>query len=629
MKFFVDKVRSFRVFSLVTIDIIMINFSVLFSMLIRFELSLGNLIESGFVGSYRKIALIYTVITVLIFSVFRLYRSLWEFAGIDEIRNIALAVALSNVALALLPGIMGTYLPRSLSIINFLLLFVSVSSFRFAYRAIRRLRKRMDSEQKATMLIGAGAGGSLVLRDLKTSNLSINKVVCIIDDDERKHGTYLMGIKVVGGREKIPEMAKKYDVSDIIIAMPTASPSEKRAIVEFCQKTNCRIQILPGIYQIASGQVSIQPIREIRVEDLLGREKVSIDSGEIGNSFCGKTILITGGGGSIGSELCRQVAQYNIKRLVIFDIYENNAFDIQQELNRRHPDLDQVVLIGSVRDEARVNEIFETYHPDIVCHAAAHKHVPLMEDSPAEAIKNNVFGTLNVAKAADRFGAEKFILVSSDKAVNPTNIMGASKRICEMIIQTIGKISKTDFAAVRFGNVLGSNGSVIPLFKKQIAEGGPVTVTHKDIIRYFMTISEAVSLILQACVYAKSGEVFVLDMGEPVRIDDLARNMIKLSGFEPDSEIKIVYIGLRNGEKLYEELMMQDECLEKTPNDLIFIGQFNDFDREKLLDSLKELESACVSSPENIRRHVHKLVRTYHENGEEICIPEREKVILS
>lgn len=624
MKFFIDKVRSFRVISLITIDAIIINFSVLFSLLIRFEFSLDNLIESGFTGSYRKTALIYTVITVLIFSVFRLYRSLWEFAGIDEIRNVAFAVALSNGVLMLLPGIFGSHLPRSLSIINFLLLFVSVSSFRFTYRALRRLRGRMDSEQKPTMLIGAGAGGSLVLRDLSTSSLSTNKVVCIIDDDEHKQGTYLMGIKVVGGREKIPEMAKKYGVSDIIIAMPTASPSEKRAIVELCQKTNCRIQILPGIYQIASGQVNIQPIRDVRVEDLLGREKVSIDSSEIGNNFYGKTILVTGGGGSIGSELCRQVAQYDIKRLVIFDIYENNAYDIQQELKRKHPDLDQVVLIGSVRDEARVNEIFETYHPDIICHAAAHKHVPLMEESPAEAIKNNVFGTLNVAKAADRFGAEKFILVSTDKAVNPTNIMGASKRICEMIIQTLGKISKTDFAAVRFGNVLGSNGSVIPLFKKQIAEGGPVTVTHRDIIRYFMTISEAVSLILQACVYAKNGEVFVLDMGEPVRIDDLARKMIKLSGFEPDSEIKIVYTGLRPGEKLYEEFMMQDECLEKTPNDLIFVGQFNDFNRKKLLDSLKELEEVCVSNPENIRFYVHKIVRTYHENGEEICIPEME-----
>ena len=411
-------------------------------------------------------------------------------------------------------------------------------------------------------------------------------------------------------------MAEKYRIKDIILAIPTATAKDKRAMVELCQKTSCKLQILPGIYQMASGQVNVQPIRDVQVEDLLGREKVQVDSSEIGQALKGKTIIVTGGGGSIGSELCRQVAQHEIKRLIIFDIYENNAYDIQQELKRKYPNLDLVVLIGSVRDEARVDAVFKRYRPDVVCHAAAHKHVPLMEDSPAESIKNNVFGTYHVAKAADKYGAESFTLISTDKAVNPTNIMGASKRICEMIVQTMGKTSKTRFAAVRFGNVLGSNGSVIPLFKKQIADGGPVTVTHKDIIRYFMTISEAVSLVLQACVYAQDGEVFVLDMGEPVRIDDLARKMIRLSGFEPDVDIQIQYTGLRPGEKLYEELLMKDEGLEKTPNELIFIGHFNDFDREKLIGSLKELEWACENDPENIRSIVHRLVRTYRPAGE-------------
>ena len=401
-------------------------------------------------------------------------------------------------------------------------------------------------------------------------------------------------------------------MTDIIFAIPSSTFKDRRQILEICQRTKCRLQILPGLYQLASGQVSVQQIRNVAVEDLLGRDKVQVDLSEIGNYIAGKTVLVTGGGGSIGSELCRQVAAQQPKRLIIFDIYENNAYDIQQELLRRYPELDLVVLIGSVRDRARVDMLFETYHPDIVCHAAAHKHVPLMEDSPNEAIKNNVFGTYNVAHAADTYGAETFVLISSDKAVNPTNIMGASKRICEMIVQVMGQHSKTKYTAVRFGNVLGSNGSVIPLFKKQIQQGGPVTVTDKNIIRYFMTISEAVSLVLQACVYAKGGEVFVLDMGEPVRIDDLARNMIRLSGLEPDVDIQIAYTGLRPGEKLFEELLMQDEGLDKTPNELIYIGHFHDYDEQQLIEALKELRTACDSNSEHIRDLVKSLVRTYH-----------------
>lgn len=615
----IDKVRSLRILSLLVVDIVLINFSVLASLLLRFEFSIAKLEESAFVETYLTIAFPYTIVTLIIFAFWRLYRSLWEYASVDELRNIALAVFFSNAALVLLCLAADVYLPRSLPILNFLILMTAVTTFRFTYRTARRVRNRLQEDRRATMLIGAGAGGSLVLRDLNTSDRSQNKVVCIIDDDPKKHGTYMMGVKVVGGRDRIPEMAERYHIKDIILAIPTATAKDKRAIVELCQKTSCKLQILPGIYQLASGQVNVQPLREVQVEDLLGREKVQVDSSEIGQALKEKTILVTGGGGSIGSELCRQVAQHDIKRLIIFDIYENNAYDIQQELKRKYPNLDLVVLIGSVRDEARVDAVFKRYRPDVVCHAAAHKHVPLMEDSPAESIKNNVFGTYHVAKAADKYGAESFTLISSDKAVNPTNIMGASKRICEMIVQTMGKTSKTRFAAVRFGNVLGSNGSVIPLFKKQIADGGPVTVTHKDIIRYFMTISEAVSLVLQACIYAQDGEVFVLDMGEPVRIDDLARNMIRLSGLEPDVDIQIQYTGLRPGEKLYEELLMKDEGLEKTPNDLIFIGHFNDFDKDKLMDSLKELEWACEHDPESIRSVVHRFVRTYHP-AEELLV---------
>ena len=611
MKVIYDKVRWLRILSLVVVDAVFANAAVLISLFIRFEFSVPNLVEAGFAQNYLSIAPVYTLVTVGIFALFRLYRSLWAYASIDELRNICGAALFSSAALWVLRIVLDAPIPRSLPVMNCLILLVLVGGSRYAYRLMRLFRNRSREAKKATMLIGAGAAGSMVLRELKNSGHSSNKIVCIIDDDANKQGTYLMGVKVVGGREQIVECAAKYEVSDIILAIPTATPSEKRAIVALCQQTNCRIRTLPGIYQIASGQVSVQQIRDVEVEDLLGREKVQVDETEIGGALAGKTILITGGGGSIGSELCRQVARHGIRKLVIFDIYENNAYDIQQELHRSHPELDLEVCIGSVRDEARVNDVFRKYRPQVVCHAAAHKHVPLMEDSPAEAIKNNVFGTYNVARAADRCGAESFTLISTDKAVNPTNIMGASKRICEMIVQTMGKTSRTRFAAVRFGNVLGSNGSVIPLFKKQIQMGGPVTVTHKDIIRYFMTISEAVSLVLQACVYAQDGEVFVLDMGEPVRIDDLARNMIRLSGLEPDVDIKIRYTGLRPGEKLYEELLMQDEGLDTTPNHLIFVGHFNDFDSERLMTSLEQLHEVCEREPERVKEAVQGIVPTY------------------
>ena len=609
--------RYSRVMTLVLLDIIMVNIVVLGAMWVRLEFSFRLLEESGFVEGYLKVAPVYTVVCLVIFTFFRLYRSLWEYASIDELRYIILAAVAAAAGGCVISNLMGVYLPRSLPVLNGVFLFLGLTGERYAYRVARRWRNRLsESRLRPTMLIGAGAGGAMALQELHTSSHSQNRVVCIIDDDPAKKGSLLKGVEVIGGREEILRAVERFGVTDIILAIPTASQKDKRDIIDICQKTSCRLQTLPSLYQLASGQVSVKQIRDVKVEDLLGRDRVQVNLGEIGAYIQGKTVLVTGGGGSIGSELCRQVARQQPKQLIIFDIYENNAYAIQQELKYRYPELDLVVLIGSVRDKERVEQVFDFYRPEIVCHAAAHKHVPLMEDSPNEAVKNNVFGTLNVAKMADIYGVESFVLISSDKAVNPTNVMGASKRICEMIVQVLSQHSRTRFVAVRFGNVLGSNGSVIPLFRSQIERGGPVTVTHRDIVRYFMTISEAVSLVLQACVYAKGGEVFVLDMGEPVRIDDLARKMIRLSGFEPDVDIPIVYTGLRPGEKLYEELLMQDEGLDKTPNELIFIGHFNDFDRERLIERLEELEEASRSNSDHIRDLIRQLVKTYHPAGE-------------
>lgn len=612
-----DRIRMSRILFLLMLDVLIINMAAFGSLLTRFEFSISLLKESGSMDGYIKIAPFYTLSALVLFSLLRLYRSLWEFASMDELVNLLLAALSATAVGFLLCGLMDVKLPRSAPVLNIIYLFFGLSVFRYTYRILRRVHK-IPGNQRITMLIGAGACGAMVLRELQHSEKSQNKVVCIIDDDPKKIGSNLLGVKVAGSRFAIERCVEKYRVTDIILAIPTASYINRREIIEICQRTKCRIQLIPGVYELASGQVSTQKLRNVAVEDLLGRDKVSVDLSEIESYVSGKTVLVTGGGGSIGSELCRQIAAKHPHELVIFDIYENNAYEIQQELRHLYPDLKLDVLIGSVRDQKRVNMVFADYRPEIVCHAAAHKHVPLMEDSPNEAIKNNVFGTYNVAHAADIYRAEKFILISSDKAVNPTNIMGASKRICEMIIQVMGQHSKTTYAAVRFGNVLGSNGSVIPLFKKQIEHGGPITVTHKDIIRYFMTISEAVSLVLQACVYAKGGEIFVLDMGNPVRIDDLARNMIRLSGLEPDVDIQIVYTGLRPGEKLYEELLMQDEGLEKTPNDLIYIGHFNDFDERQLRWAMDQLLVACERNSDHVRDIVKSLVKTYHpiENHE-------------
>lgn len=609
-----DAKRTLRVIFLALVDLVVIQFSAFMALLARFDFSYTLLRESMFLDALLRYAPWFTMLTVLIFIPFKLYSSLWEFASVDELLHIllaAMAVAVLQFAAILLNLV---DLPLSFPMLNAMFLAVLTVLFRFSYRMARSIARRRSRRgvQARTMLIGAGSAGMQTLREFETSENSKNHVVCIIDDDPQKTGRYLNNVKIVGTRCDIAKAAQDYRVEEIVFAIPAAPTQQRKQILKLCQETGCKLKILPGISQLANGEVKVQKIRDVDVLDLLGRDSVQVDLSQIAEYLSGKTVLVTGGGGSIGSELCRQIAGHRPKRLVIFDIYENNAYDIQQELRRTHPGLELITLIGSVRDTERVNMLFETYRPEIVFHAAAHKHVPLMEDSPNEAIKNNVFGTYHVARAADRYGTKTFVLISTDKAVNPTNVMGASKRICEMIVQTMANRSATKFVAVRFGNVLGSNGSVIPLFKRQIAEGGPVTVTHPDIIRYFMTIPEAVQLVLQAGAYANRGEIFVLDMGEPVRIDDLARNLIRLSGFTPDEDIEIRYTGLRPGEKLFEEMLMDEEGLRETANKLIHIGQPIRISEEHFLEQLAQLETACEQNSPQIRALIARIVPTYH-----------------
>ena len=607
--------KLLRTALLVAVDIAFVNLAVFLALYMRVEFKHGMFVDSPFLSNLARYAPIHTIVAIGVFRLFKMYSSMWQFASVDDVMRIA-GASLCTVLLHVFGMFLcGFSMPRSLPAINFVLLFLLTCVSRLSPRVVRNLLKRAKGRTnlRRTMLIGAGEAGSTILNEFQTSIHSRNNVVCIIDDDPSKVGQYLHGVRIVGTREAIPECARRYAVDDIVLAIPTASNRSKRELLTLCQKTGCHIKTLPALYQLANGDVSIQQIRNVQVEDLLGRDSVNVDLSHIDRYVRGKVVLVTGGGGSIGSELCRQLVRYQPKQLIIFDIYENNAYEIQQELRRNVPGFEPVVLIGSVRDRDRVNSVFETYHPDLVYHAAAHKHVPLMEDSPNEAIKNNVFGTLNVAQAADRYGASRFILVSTDKAVRPTNVMGASKRICEMIIQMMDQHSETGFVAVRFGNVLGSNGSVIPLFKEQIEKGGPVTVTHKDIIRYFMTIPEAVSLILQVGAYAAGGEIFVLDMGDPVRIDDLARNMIRLSGFEPDVDIEVVYTGLRPGEKLYEELLLDEEGLEKTKNELIYIGHPIEFDETAFREGLESLREEAADNSDHIREAIKRMVPEYHE----------------
>ena len=606
-----------RRLALIILDIVSVVLATYIGLIARFDFRPGDISDKAFSETAWNFLPYSIVITLILFWTFHLYQSLWEYAGSTEIVNIIIACVLSaTIQMIVVHMILHWSYPRSCYIFfgGFLLFFVICS--RFFYRAFRTfVEKRTESAKSVNvMIIGAGEAASSLIREMKSSSYIQKNALCVIDDDKKKNGNYIHGVKVVGDRTAILENVTKYDIDEIIIAMPSASKTAIREILEICKQTKCELKTLPGIYQLVNGEVNVSQLRKVDVIDLLGREQIQVDLDSIMGYVNGKTILVTGGGGSIGSELCRQIAEKRPKQLIIFDIYENSAYEIQQELRKKYPELDLKVLIGSVRNTNRVNQIFETYRPDIVYHAAAHKHVPLMEDSPNEAIKNNVLGTWKVAEAAVTYGTSKFVMISTDKAVNPTNIMGATKRICEMIVQAYNeKSDKTDFVAVRFGNVLGSNGSVIPLFKKQIAEGGPVTVTHPRIIRYFMTIPEAVSLVLQAGAYAKGGEIFVLEMGEPVKILDLANNLIRLSGYVPGEDIKIEFTGLRPGEKLYEEMLMDEEGLQETANKLIHIGKPIEFDKEEFFNELEKLkeESRDELSNDEIKIWVKKLVPTY------------------
>lgn len=570
-------------------------------------------------NNYLKVIGIDILITLVVYYVFKLYKSMWKYASIIEVRRLLLAVYCSDfLRMLLYVFVLKVELPRSWYFLEPCMLLILSSTLRFLYRGMRSMKNdnpifEQDKHLINVMIIGAGEAGNMLLREIKRSSHLPMRVVCFIDDDPLKQGYYMNDVPIVGNRNSIGEMVKKYEVDEIYIALPSASINERRELMTICNDTGCKIKLLPGIYQLMNGEVKVSKLRNVEIEDLLGRDPISVNMNQIASYVENRTVMVTGGGGSIGSELCRQVAARHPRKLIIVDIYENNAYDIQMELRNTHPELNLDVRIASIRDGEKIDALFNELRPEVVYHAAAHKHVPLMEDSPNEAIKNNVFGTLNVVRAADKYHVKRFVQISTDKAVNPTNIMGASKRMCEMIIQAFSRHSRTVFTAVRFGNVLGSNGSVIPLFKKQIAYGGPVTVTDKNIIRYFMTIPEAVSLVMQAGIFAKGGEIFVLDMGEPVKIDDLARNLIKLSGFTPDVDIPIIYTGLRPGEKLYEELLMDEEGLQKTENGSIFIGHPLDFDEEVYFEQLHHLRGTIDDMHQDtIRQEVQKIVSTYH-----------------
>ncbi len=618
---------------------------------LRFDCNFTE-IPSEYLMAWLKFAPIYAVISVAVFWLLHLYRSIWRFASFVELKMVALASVILGVTHAVLITLLFVRMPISYYFIGIAIQFMLVLAVRFSYRFVLLERKKYEKNQQAVagrvMLVGAGAAGQMILRDLHSAKEVNDRVCCIIDDDKSKWGRFIDGVPIVGGRDDILLNVDKYRIEKIFLAIPSATAEQRRDILGICKETACELKNLPGVYEFVTGNVTAQSMKDVAVEDLLGREPVKVNMDEIYRFITDKVIMVTGGGGSIGSELCRQIAKHNPKQLIVFDIYENNAHAIGLELKDKHPELNLEVLIGSVRDSRRINQVFAKYKPEVVYHAAAHKHVPLMEDSPCESIKNNAIGTYKTAYAAMNNGCKRFVLISTDKAVNPTNIMGASKRLCEMIIQSFDRkirdgraaelpalhvhsedgygdmelasatadAFKTEFVAVRFGNVLGSNGSVIPRFKEQIANGGPVTVTHPDIIRYFMTIPEAASLVLQAGTYAAGGEIFVLDMGSPVKIDTLARNLIRLSGLQPDVDIKISYTGLRPGEKLYEEKLMSEEGMRTTPNHLIHIGSPLPFDTDEFLGQLQMLMSAAYDGKEDeMRGLVASVVPTYHPAG--------------
>ena len=607
-------------------DMFAVAFSFMMALLFRFDFRF-NLISEYYWTCYAYLIPLWCLFTFVVFYAFRLYHSIWTYVSLDEALTVIKAYIVLSLLFVFSSVILNMRMPKSFYVFGTLGAFTCHVCIRFAYRIIRRItslpesrnRRAEDKKTQNVMIIGAGSTGSILIKELQNSPVSNQVPVCIIDDNENKIGRSLFGVPIVGGRDDIIEKAAEYNVDTIIFAIPSAPGTVRKEYLNIAKETGCKLRILPGINQLASGEVSISQVKEVELGDLLGRDPITVDNEAVFNMITGKTILVTGGGGSIGSELCRQIASHQPKQLIIFDIYENNAYEIQQDLLRKYKDkgLNLVTLIGSVRNTHRITSVMQQYKPDIVFHAAAHKHVPLMEDSPNEAIKNNVMGTYKTAKAAAEAGVKKFVLISTDKAVNPTNIMGATKRICEMIIQMMDRHTPyTSFVAVRFGNVLGSNGSVIPLFKKQIAEGGPVTVTHKDITRFFMTIPEAVSLVLQASYYAQGGEIFVLDMGDPVKIDDMARTLIKLSGLRPDVDIKIEYTGLRPGEKLYEEKLMAEEGMKKTENKLIHIGKPIEMDDEVFKKKLAKLDDDSKEDDENIRQYVMDIVPTYHPSKE-------------
>lgn len=596
-------------------DVLIVLASYLAALLLRFDFIYSN-IPPEYIQGYLWSMPFWIAATIVVFYGCRLYHSIWRLASVAELRMILTAYIILAAVYAAGMLFMHLRMPRSYYFMGYIISFCLTTGIRFSYRVIRFYSRSAAPAQVKSdriMVIGAGSAGQMLIKELVNSDKMETQVCCVIDDNPNKKGRMLEGIPIVGNRYDIVDMVKKYNINHIIYAIPATTGKNRKDILNLCKDTGCRMQTVPGVYQLINGEVSVSKLRDVEITDLLGRAQVKVNNEEIFAAIEGKTVMVTGGGGSIGSELCRQIAHAKPKQLIIFDIYENNAYEIQQELKRTLPDLNLVTLIGSVRNTNRINWVCQKYHPDVVFHAAAHKHVPLMEASPNEAIKNNVLGTYKTATAAAENGVKKFVLISTDKAVNPTNIMGASKRLCEMVVQMMNRqYADTDFVAVRFGNVLGSNGSVIPLFKKQIAAGGPVTVTDKNIIRYFMTIPEAVSLVLQASYYAKGGEIFVLDMGEPVRIDDMARNLIRLSGYTPDVDIMVEYTGLRPGEKLYEELLMDEEGLQGTENALIHIGKPIEMDDEWFREQLRRLDAASKKEDNSMKEIVAEIVPTYH-----------------
>ena len=607
----------YRKTCLVIYDIISVIGASYLALLMRYSFDISEIPEY-FIEPINRFLVVNILITLVVLYLFKMYHSLWAFAGETELQNLVMSSIVSAVCYSLGIQFFRTQgqqaVPSSYYFLYVFLLISFIFVSRFSYRFFRSLKHKQQNKNNSisVMVIGAGEAANVIIKEIVNSNFSTMVIRCIIDDDSGKWGRFIQGIKVVGGRDRIIECADIFGIDEIIVAMPSASRAKISEILDICKETSCKLRSLPGMYQLVNGEVSISKLRDVEVEDLLGRDPIEVDLDSILSYVKGQKVMVTGGGGSIGSELCRQIACHEPAQLIILDIYENSVYDVQQELTAKYPELSLVVLIASVRNTNRMNWIFEHYKPDIVYHAAAHKHVPLMEDSPNEAVKNNVFGTWKTVQAAAMNGVKRFVMISTDKAVNPTNIMGASKRICEMIIQTFNKHYDTEFVAVRFGNVLGSNGSVIPLFKKQIMAGGPVTVTHPDIIRYFMTIPEAVSLVLQAGAYAKGGEIFVLDMGKPVKILDLAKNLIRLSGYRVDEDIKIEFTGLRPGEKLYEELLMEEEGMTETANKLIYIGKPINIEEMEFFGQLKRLKEASKNESNDIRPMIKEIVPTYH-----------------